>query len=396
MKRVCVIGGGAAGAMAALAAADSGAEVVLFARGYGATALSSGAVDVAGWPGEMPGDRWEERPSCEHNLREMIRRNRLHPLAAHVDAVPSALEFFAQHVSCYETRSLAQPDLVLPTDLGTWKSTFLAQRSQAAADVCSLEGKRVAVLGFRGWGLLRASFVAASLEHFARGGGVQVTMVPVEVAACDDDVDLPLREPIELAQRMERDEALVERLMAATAGFDVALAPAVLGIERVVAGSVCELLASDRSVPGLRLQRALGHALVNAGVEVHCAAGCVEGPTVLATGRYLGGGIVRERGEFRESVLGLPVTIDGVDVGRTYLGELAAQRASASQPFLRTGVRVDEQLRPLGRDGAVFRKDLFAAGSVIGGFDVVQERCGLGTALVTGYVAGRAAAATGS
>src|SRR5439155_22046292 len=44
---VLVIGGGMAGAAAALAARQRGASVLLVARGPGASALSSGAADIA-------------------------------------------------------------------------------------------------------------------------------------------------------------------------------------------------------------------------------------------------------------------------------------------------------------------------------------------------------------
>ena len=53
-RRVVVIGAGAAGAAAALAAAGAGSQVTLLRPSPGASALSSGALDIAGSRWETP------------------------------------------------------------------------------------------------------------------------------------------------------------------------------------------------------------------------------------------------------------------------------------------------------------------------------------------------------
>ncbi|MEK6608124.1 MAG: FAD-binding protein, partial [Myxococcota bacterium] len=362
---------------------------------WGATALSSGAVDLAGASDERPGDPWRGRPAAARNLGEMLRRNPRHPLGTLVARVPEALAAFARAVPIYASRPLDAPNLVLPTDLGTWKSTFMAQRSQVDADLVALDGKRVAVVGLRGWPIFRAAFVAASLEELARRGGVSVSMVPVEIEA--GDADLPLREPHELARLVEQGAALADALRRAATGFDLVLAPPVLGLDRDARDlglPLCEPLASDQPVPGLRLQRALDRAVVAAGVEVRAGDAAVDGcdATVLASGRFLGGGIVREAGRFREPLFDAPVCVDGAPDEGAWLGLHAGAHAVGPHAFLSAGVRVDERLRPLRADGTPVRDSLFAAGAVIGGWDAVAERCGMGTAIVTGFFAGLAAA----
>jgi glycerol-3-phosphate dehydrogenase subunit B len=383
---VTVIGGGAAGAMAALAARATGAAVELRSRGWGATALSSGAVDLAGDPLELAGDAWIGRPPAERNLAEMIRRNPSHPLGRVTAQVEAALERFCAHVPLYRARSLDVPDLVLPTDLGTWKSTFLAQRAQVRADLATLRGKRIAVAGFSGWPGFRARFLSASLGELARRGSVDLETTPVAVTWPADDADLALREPHELARLLDAAgaaERLGEALARLVRGADLVLLPPVLGFsshdvpERIAAAAgvpVAEPLASDLSLPGLRLQAALDRALGAAGVARSALAERPRGPAVLATGRFLGGGVVREARGFREALFGLPVIAP-------------APADPGAHPFLSAGVAVDARLRP---DGGP--RDLFAAGAVLGGYDPIRERCGLGTAIVTGYVAGGYAA----
>ena len=62
---VLVIGGGMAGAVAASKAADSGQEVAVVRRGYGATALSSGAIDIALDPLRISNESWSDTSSIK-------------------------------------------------------------------------------------------------------------------------------------------------------------------------------------------------------------------------------------------------------------------------------------------------------------------------------------------
>ena len=115
---------------------------------------------------------------------------------------------------------------------------------------------------------------------------------------------------------------------------------------------------------------------------------------VLAAGRFVGGGLAEREGVLREPLLDLPLfdlagrRVDGLPprqiLRRDYEGE---------QPLFATGVRVDDQLRPLGADGAPRLSNLFAAGELLGGFDPARDRTGAGVALVSGRRAGIAAAA---
>ncbi|MBI4832074.1 MAG: anaerobic glycerol-3-phosphate dehydrogenase subunit B, partial [Candidatus Lindowbacteria bacterium] len=63
------------------------------------------------------------------------------------------------------------------------------------------------------------------------------------------------------------------------------------------------------------------------------------------------------------------------------------------QLFLSTGIHVDNALRPLDAFGEPAYENLFAAGAIIGEYDYVGEKCGMGVAALTGYLAGERAAA---
>jgi glycerol-3-phosphate dehydrogenase subunit B len=117
---------------------------------------------------------------------------------------------------------------------------------------------------------------------------------------------------------------------------------------------------------------------------------------VLATGRFVGGGIAR-RGVLVETALGLPVqAAEGADAGVHLAARPAASLTSrdrrAPQPLLSAGLRVDAFLHPLDERGSPVHPRLFAAGAVIGGHEQATDGTGLGVAILTGWLAGRAAA----
>jgi glycerol-3-phosphate dehydrogenase subunit B len=176
---------------------------------------------------------------------------------------------------------------------------------------------------------------------------------------------------------------------------------------------VAETLSDVPSVPGLRLQRALEARLRGAGV-VSVTAGIAAGwavpgepvdaggtpvragAWVLATGRFVGGGIAR-RGTLVEPALRLPVEAAegreaGVHLASRPAASLTVRDRRAPQPLLSAGLRVDAGLRPLDERGRPVHPRLFAAGAVIGGHEQATDGTGLGVAILTGWLAGRAAA----
>lgn len=419
---VLVLGGGMAGAIAALAARAAGARAALVRRSPGATALSSGAISVAPDPAASPDAPLSARAGPLEAARRLAAARPDHPYAAvGVDGIPEALDFAASELGDLLAPRLERPRL-LATPLGGVVAAALCQRSMADGDLLTVRGV-LAVAGFRGHLGFDAALVASALARQRARGGPEAHPIAIELPAAVRGAS----RPHELAAALDAPggaEALGEALRAALpAGAGAVLLPPVLGLdpraraaERAAAAAglpVAETLSDVPSVPGIRLQRALDARLAAAGVEVLGAtaagarapgeplrAGGTEVRArswVLASGRFVGGGIAR-RGVLAETILGLPVqaaegTEAGVHLAVRPAASLTLRDRRAPQPLLSAGIRVDRGLRPLDERGRPVHARLFAAGAVIGGHEQATDGTGLGVAILTGYLAGRAAAA---
>ena len=368
---VLVIGGGMAGAAAALTARAAGATVLLAARAPGASALSSGAADL----GDVKAHPYALLPDPERAIGEGVKL--LRSLG-------------------YES----ERELWLLSPLGCLKRTSLAQRFIAAGNLAALPpDARPAVVALCGSQAIEARLQAKGLaRHFPRAFALPVELYTQrsdalrtlpEIAA---DLDQPGRRAqlAEVLRRAVRNSGATH-LFLPTLGYQP---------EPIDAGApVFEMLSAPPSVPGLRLQHAIDEALKAAGVETRSAIAekrpdggvqLIHGVTcepvepraiVLATGRFIGGGI-RSDDRLRETVFDLPVFAgDRQKLAALPTEELFAQKAAGRHEGLKAGLR---ELRS---------GNVFAAGAVVGGYDPSRDEGGLGVAAVLGVAAGKAAAA---
>lgn len=424
---VLVIGGGMAGAIAALAARDAGRSVVLVRRSPGATALSSGAVSVAPDRDALPGQPLASRRPPVEAARRLAAARPDHPYAVvgpGLARLPEALAFAARELAAVLVPPLPRARFVA-TPFGTAVPCALCQRSMEPGELLGIRGL-FAVAGFRDHLGFDASFVAAGLARLAPLGAPEARAVELELPP---GLVAAAARPFTLARALERPgaaEAAGDALRAVLPpGASVALLPPVLGLrvaarvaERIAARAgvpVAETLSDVPSVPGARLQAAIEARLVEAGVDLVEGAprggdrpGAVvefgdrrvrAGRWVLATGRFVSGGVARF-GVLEDPLLGAPVQAaegreSGLRLAERPAASLTVRERRAAQPLLSAGLRVDARLRPLDARGAPIHPALFAAGAIVGGHEHASDGTGLGVAILTGFLAGRAAAAEG-
>lgn len=423
MPEVVVVGGGLAGCWAAVTAARAGLQVALVRRGPAATAVSSGALDLVP-PGQAldPGG-W---------LGRLRREAPDHPYVAGGAEPPSPVELEA------EARRLAaelggaglrlqvalQRPALLATVTGQLRRAGVALETVAAGDL--EQAGRVAVAGVRG--LLRVdapALAAAITERLGDAVAARAVTVDPALPGIDESVAGDLDDAT-LARAVEAPggaEALGEALAAALqgTGTELVLLPAVLGLDgaegvrsRVEAAAgmrVAELLSPPPSAPGWRLARACETMARRAGVEI--VTGAVAGVRcgerralaveaaggdilscevlVLATGKFLGGGLTGEPRP-REPLLDLPLFAGGLAVAALGPRDLVDRARFVPQPFLAAGLRTDAEGRPVDGFGAPVLDNLLACGSLLAGLDTTLRGGGLGVAAWTAARAGRAAA----
>ena len=410
---VAVIGAGMAGMAAALFAAERGLSCVQIGNG-GGILYASGLLDLLGVHPMAERRLWR---SPYEALAALARQEPLHPLAR-VDArsIRSAFDTFVTALGAagIAYAPLGDRNREVLTSIGTIKTTFGVPRAMVAG-VYALEARPPCLLvDFRGLREFSARQIAATLGRSWPGLRCQRLEFP-DCAAVPELYAAHLARALENGELRARTIALLKPLLgdARVVGF-----PAVLGLARAsevhaafeagLGVPVFEIPTMPTSVPGLRLLGALEEAVSARGVrrrhqanvraiafdaDEGAATLTLEGhpggervaarAVVLATGRFTGRGLTAERGQVRESILGLPVH------------QPAAREAWHQRDFLdpsghainRAGLTIDKLWRPLGAGGQPAWPRLFAVGSILAHQDWMRSKCGSGLAIATAWAA---------
>jgi glycerol-3-phosphate dehydrogenase subunit B len=407
---VIVVGTGLAGLTAAVRIAESGARVLVVAKGIGATHLSAGTIDVLGYAPERV-----ERPG--EALTALAGERPDHPYArVGAEGVAAALDWFSERVAAgplapYAYGGGLAENLLLPTAVGVPRPSALVPATMAGGDL--RDPAPVCVVGFRALKDFHPALLADGLERSGAGvaaRAVELDLVPegradVNALGFARAFDDPAFRGQVVAQVAARGLGAQERV-----AF-----PAVLGIadphaawsalEHGLGRRVFEIPTLPPSVPGMRVFATLRDALRRAGGSVllnNIVVGAERSGSrvsalrirvglreerrgadwvVLATGGFASGGLeLDSHWAARETALGLPV--NGVPAA----GE---ERFRADyfdeHPIGRAGIAVDSELRPVGADGERLLDNVLVAGATLAGAEPWKEKSGDGLSLATGH-----------
>ncbi|MFD1642779.1 glycerol-3-phosphate dehydrogenase subunit GlpB [Halohasta litorea] len=415
---VIVIGGGLAGSVAAIEAAETGASVRLVTYKKSTLRHASGLIDVLGYNGSD--DPIADPFAALDDLPDE------HPYSvAGETAVRDGLDRFDEIVGDTYGGSHTDSNALIPTFGGTVKPT--ARYPAAAAAGIASDDRPMLVVGFEGMTEYNAGMLADHLE----ASGVPFDVEGVECSLPgtyknDSRVTrfakrLDINESVEYEGRtMGAREALIQEVEPHVGDAERVGFPAFLGdehtdevrndLERELGVDVFEIPMGPPSYPGIRLADQLKTAVDEAGVRITAGSpvvgfeaddGEIQSVTVdskgrevpyhaeefvLATGGLVGKGIDSGREEgVTESIFDchIPHPEDRY--------EWFDEQAFGDQPFAHFGVRVDETMRPLTADDVPEFDNLRAAGGVIGGADTVAEKSQSGVSLATAVVAGERA-----
>jgi len=395
-----VVGIGLAGLTAATRLAESGARVLVLAKGIGATHLSPCTIDVLGYAPERV-----ERP------REALGRlPEGHPYTlVGADGVAAAIDWFKGQVAGFS--GSLEENVLLPSALGALRPTAVVPESMTGGDLRGAGGE-VLVVGLRALKDFHAPLLADNLR---RSGIAARAVVLDHVPEGRVDVN-----SLGFARAFDDPGFRASVAAAIQVGDAERVAfPAVLGIadahgawsdlQERLGRPVFEVPTLPPSVPGMRVFATLRDALRRAGGKVILNAVVVGGErtggrvgqlrarvglreqaygadhVVLATGGFASGGLeLDSHWQAHEVALGLPVAgVPGPGEERFRPGYFE------DHPMAHAGIAVDRDLRPAGVENVT------VVGATLAGAEPWREKSGDGISLATGFRAAELIAAAG-
>ncbi len=413
--KLTVIGTGMTGMAATLFAANRGIDTVL----VGSTSeimFASGFIDLLGVHPIHERKSWK---NPWQGIAEVRRDIPNHPYARMDEtdirtAFDQALSFLKDAGLPYLRRN--EQNCRAVTSLGTLKSTYCIPHTMWAG-VEALEEKSPCLLvDFRGLKGFSARQIAAVLQHeWPNLRTVRISFPEME------HMEEVYTEALARNLSMEHNRVkLAEVIRPHVKGSVYVGLPAILGISSSyevacdisdkIGAKVFEIPTMPPSVPGLRLKEAFEEQFPLRGVRpffqkqvlnVHNGPGGefkldIGGDTtefgvktdgiIMASGRFLGGGLRADRHQIRETIFGLPVT----QPSDRRLWHRRSFLDSRGHPVNRCGLEIDDEFRPLDKSGHPAYPNLFAAGSVLAHQDWMRMKCGSGLAIATAYKAVKA------
>ena len=394
-----IIGMGLSGLMAAKSAVDKGKKTLIIGKGTGSLCLFTHSIDVLG---NLPGGI-----KVVDGLSQWVKDHPQHPYAnLGWERLEEALSSFnSLFQSQYTFKCVDRENRSIPTGAGTFRPTYLIP-STMIAGTSSPNGKGL-VVGFKGFKDFYANYVADQLNCrsiiISIPGFTDQELTAAAIARLMEKEDF--RETI-------ANEIKNQLLDESWVGF-----PALLGIrdplrvikslEEIIGGEVFEIPTLPPSIPGMRIFRhfkewlvqrgvtfLMGHAVSKANLNgKKCEAIEVSHPPlsqyysadrfILATGRFIGGGLKADEEKLFESIFDLPVAQPGsreVWFGDSFFN---AHRIHQS------GILTDASFRPVDERGGSLLENVWIAGSILAHHHCIQEKSREGIEIATGYWATR-------
>lgn len=406
-----VIGSGLAGTAATCFAVARGLETAQVSATGGELTFASGLLDLLNiYPPQ--GQKYWDNPW--EGLAALINGSPQHPYAkVGIDAIREAIREFLAVLDAAGLSYCGYPNhnVTLTTAAGTLKTTYRVPQSMWRGVIALQERLPTLLVDFEGMKDFSTRLMVEALRSEWPTLRAQRLPFPQTFLGVD-------RQNPALAEGMESAEVrirLADAIRPHLADVKLVGMPAVLGLrfpnqiisdlENRLGVGVFEIPTLPPSVPGLRLREAIEAVLVNQGAQIlngrrvigvrtddrRCTGITIGTPhwrerlgaegIILATGRFLGGGLSADRNSIRETVFGLPV-VQPSNRDSWHREQFLDHRG---HPVNEAGLEIDHRFRPLGDNGTFAFENLFAAGSVLAHQNWVRTKSGAGLAIATAY-----------
>jgi glycerol-3-phosphate dehydrogenase subunit B len=432
-----VIGMGFSGLMAAKTAAEAGQKVLIVGKGMGSLCLFSNTIDVLGQlpetmkmePHKQASDintkvRRGEHPVPEgqfthgqvsgslgtgmrDGLSQWVKDYPEHPYSkVGPERIEKALSsFLSLFPPPYSFQAIGNENCLIPTGAGTRRPTYLIPMTMVGG--ASVDEGHTLIVGFKGFKDFYAHYVADQLK--CRG----ITLSLPDVSNQEITATALARLMGKKSFRENIGIEIKKQLHGETrVGF-----PALLGmndpiqvkedLEEIMGAEVFEIPILPPSIPGMRIFNRFKDWLIQKGVTSllgysvskailngkRCEGIEVLRPPVttsysadrfiLATGRFIGGGLKADDEKIFESIFNLSLSQPQSREGwfrKSFFNDLP-------HPIHQAGISTDPSLQPVDERGNLILENVWVAGSILAHHQCIDEKSREGIEIATGYMA---------
>ncbi len=390
---VIVIGSGLSGVMAALRAASLGKRVCVVRKGWGMTALGSGAFEIASH---------EANDSIIEAAAQIKSSKPTHPYQTLLlEDFPKALELFKKWFPHRIQGSFSDNQHFL-CQSGELKKAAFALETQFF-DFKTAGRKKILALGFKSCLEVPTEALLITAQN--------ISLHTTDTNYLPQTIAKRLEKPDEIKKFAQHIKSKVH-----VSSYSTILMPPILGLdffsdvkrefEYQIGVPTFEMLGGLNSVPGIRFQKALDGTLKKAGI--HLMDEKVESFEkearkikslilsnheklsasyfILATGKYVSGGITRNQ-NFKESVFDLPLFYEKQSLASQATHQFLRKKFSESHPLFQVGVKTNADLEPVDPMNELCYDNVKACGTILSGFDPT-DGTRFGVQMMSGYKAG--------
>jgi glycerol-3-phosphate dehydrogenase subunit B len=409
---IMIIGSGIAGMAASLFSVNRKLSTVQ-AGSAGGTLFTSGLLDLlAVYPAggkKLWSDPWEA-------IAALRKDGSRHPYSRISDGdIGRSFEEIVSFLndSGMKYRFEKNRNLKVITSMGTIKYTYCVPESMWAGVEAYGKKARCLIVGFEGLKEFSGRQAAETLSSEWPGLRSMRIVFP-GTRGLNEVHAVHLAQALELSDTREALAGLIRPEIGEAAYVGL---PAVLGIkktpliiehlEKLLGVPVFEIPMMPASVPGFRLKETFDSRLPQRGLlrlidkRVESVRRTADGNfllniggpdqdqfikargIILATGRFMGKGLLSDRKGIYEPLFKLPLYQPAGRVSWHHERFLEP----AGHPINSAGIEVDDSFRPIDPSGKVIQENLFAAGSILAHQDWIRMKCGSGLAIATAYAA---------
>jgi len=396
-----IIGGGLSGLTCGISLQKRGVKCAIVSAGQSALHFSSGSFDLLS---RLPGGEKVVNP-----VVSVSKLPESHPYSKFGDDFAKyAQKAKSQLIECgVEVEGSEEQNGYHVTPMGVLKPSWLTisdfTRFKGMKDFA---GKTLRILNFSGFLDFNTKFIATQLEEYGATCSIENIRLPELDRLRVSPTEMRSTNIAKVLENQTVFSNLLSLLKNYSIGVDMVVLPAVFGLSspklvKVLREEILSTLLMPTmppSVAGIRTQQTLrreferfggvfmlGDNIIKAEMEGNCVKtvysvnhgniGLSAENFVLATGSFFSNGLVARPSGVVEPVFGLDVDYDK-NRGAWYDADFFK-----AQKYMMFGVATDVDFHA--KKGGKTVDNLYVAGSVLSGFDPIQEGCGAGVAMLT-------------